>query len=110
RFATYYQVIFGSGAAFEDKKTMRIPASFPDGTSNTILIVEAEKAVPWTKPADIPYDPKKPLPKLGGMFKDGFHVTLADGSARFVKRGVSDTTMRAAITRDGGEVLGSDWD
>ena len=36
--------------------------------------VEAAKAVPWTKPEDVPYDPKGPLPKLGGLFKDGAQI------------------------------------
>jgi hypothetical protein len=106
---THYQVLAGKGTAFDGKKGMRIPADFPDGTSNTILIVEAKDAVPWTKPADLPYDDKKPLPKFGGLFKDGFHVALADGSVRFVSSKISERTLRFAITRDDGEVLGSDW-
>jgi hypothetical protein len=41
------------------------------------MVVEAAEAVPWTKPADLPYDPKQPLPKLGGMFKDVFNAAFA---------------------------------
>src|SRR5262249_10296771 len=44
---------------------VRIPASFPDGTSNTILVAEAAELVPWAKPADLHYHPKQPLPRLG---------------------------------------------
>jgi Protein of unknown function (DUF1559) len=109
RSTTYYQVLVGKGTAFEGKRGLRIPADFPDGTSNTILIVEAGAAVPWTKPADVPYDQKKPLPKLGGLFKDGFHVTLCDGSVRLIGRNMSEQTLRDAITRDDGNVLGADW-
>jgi hypothetical protein len=105
---TYYQVFTGKGAAFEGKQGRRI-AEFTDGTSNTILIVEGKDAVPWTKPADLPFDAKKPLPKLGGLFKNGFHAAMADGSVRYVRRTISEQTLRSAITRDGGEVLGSDW-
>jgi RNA polymerase sigma factor (sigma-70 family) len=108
-FATYYQVLTGDGTAFDGKKGLRIPRDFPDGTSNTILIVEAWEAVPWTRPVDVPYDAKKPLPKLGGLFKEGFNVTLVDGSARFVKRSISNQTLRHAITRNDGEVPGADW-
>jgi len=107
--ATYYQVFTGKATAFDGKKGLRIPNDFPDGTSNTILIIEAKDAVPWTKPADLPYDAKKPLPKLGGLFKDGFHAALADGSVRFIRRTISARTLRDAITRDDGNVLGSDW-
>src|SRR5262249_27686727 len=42
--------------------------AIPDGTSNTLGVVEAGEAVPWTKPDELPYDPKAPLPKLGGLF------------------------------------------
>jgi len=106
---TYYQVFTGKGTAFDGKKGLRLPADFPDGTSNTILIVEAKNAVPWTKPVDLPYDAKKQLPKLGGLFKDGFNAALADGSVRYIQRSISDRTLRNAITRDDGNVLGSDW-
>jgi hypothetical protein len=87
-----------------------MPASFADGTANTFLIVEAGDPVLWTKPDDIPYASKAPLPKLGGIFKEGFSAALADGSVRFVKRSVSEKTIRAAITPAGGELLGADWD
>jgi hypothetical protein len=105
KHATHYQVLVGEGAAFEDKKQMRFPASFTDGTSNTILIVEAEDAVPWTKPADLTYDPKKDLPKFGGQFKEGFHAAFADGAVHFIGKDADKDTLRAAITRAGGEVI-----
>jgi hypothetical protein len=105
KYATYYQVVVGKGAAFEDKQVMRFPASFTDGTSNTILIVEAGEAVPWSKPADVSYDPDKPLPKFGGLFKEGFNAAFADGAVRFIGKDADKDTLRAAITRAGGEVI-----
>jgi len=110
KYGTFYQAFVGNGAAFDQKQEMSIPRSFPDGTANTILLVEASKAVPWTKPEDIPYNPKKPLPKLGAAFDNGFFVLMADASTRFIKNTISKETLHAAITRAGGEVLGSDWD
>jgi hypothetical protein len=59
--------------------------------------------VPWTKPADLPFLADKPLPKLGGMFKDGFHVASADGAVFFVPRRFNEKTLRALITVAGGE-------
>ena len=42
-----------------------------DGMSNTILAVEAQREIPWTKPEDIPFDPQLPLPQIGGFHPDG---------------------------------------
>jgi hypothetical protein len=108
---TYYQVFVGPDTAFQAKnRGPLLPASFPDGTSNTLLIAEAAEAVPWSAPRDLEYSAKKPVPKLGGPFPDGFHAALADGSAHFFKKGqLSEQTLRAAITPAGGEVLGSDF-
>jgi hypothetical protein len=89
---------------FEDKKKIRFP-DVTDGLSNTILIVEAEEVVPWSKPADLTYDPKKDLPKFGGLFKEGFHAAFADGVVRFIKKDNDEQLLRALITRSGGEVV-----
>jgi uncharacterized protein (TIGR03067 family) len=105
--STFYQVFVGPGAAFEGKKGLRIPGDFPDGTSNTLLAVEAGQAVPWTKPADLTYDAQKDLPALGGEFKDGFHIALVDGSSRWIRRGFDVPTFRLLITRNDGQPL--DW-
>jgi hypothetical protein len=105
---THYQAFAGNGAFFEGKRGLRI-TDITDGTASTIMFVEAAKAVPWTKPEDLPYDAKKPLPKLGGLFPGGFHVAMCDGSVRIVSSSISKKTLRAAITPQGGEVLGDDW-
>jgi hypothetical protein len=106
---TFYQAFVGPGAFFEGTKKFRIPVDFPDGTSNTIMLVEAADPVPWTKPDDLPFHPDKPLPKLGHHFGNGFNALLCDASVRFVSAKVSEKTLKAAITRNGGEVLGPDW-
>jgi hypothetical protein len=109
KYATFYQGFYGKDAAWEGTKGLRFPADFPDGTSNTILLVEAAKPVPWSKPEDIPFDKGKLWPKVGGQFKSGFNAALCDGSVRFLTRKLSEETFRAAITRNGAEVLGDDW-
>lgn len=88
----------------------RMPASFPDGTSNTILVAEAGEAVPWTRPDDLRFDRNGPLPRLGGLFDSGYHVGLADASIRFFERQrISDNTLRLAIMPADGMPLGPDW-
>ncbi len=102
-YTTHYQAIAGPQSAFEPNARLRFPVSFPDGLSDTIFFVEASEAVPWTKPADVPYDPKKELPRFGGQFPDGFHIAMGDASVLWVGRGFDPATFRAAISRNGGE-------
>jgi hypothetical protein len=101
---THYQGFFGKGAIFEGKKGIRI-ADITDGTANTFLIVEASKAVPWTKPEDIPYDPGKPLPKLGLPGASGFQAVFCDGSVHFISHTIKPMTLRNLITRNDGNVI-----
>jgi hypothetical protein len=84
------------------------PSSFmdiTDGTSNTIMVVEANRDVPWTKPEDLPFPP---LPEIGGFNPDGFCALFGDGSVRFIKKSINPTILRALITRAGGEVVSAD--
>lgn len=111
---TYYQVISGKGALFAppiQPKPILDPLSPPadraihgikDGTSNTIMVVEAANAVPWTKPEDVPYSPGV-APTLGEHFTGGANVLFADGSVRFLRTSVGPQSLEAAITSDGGE-------
>ncbi len=75
-----------------------------DGTSNTFGVVEAGPPVPWTKPADFAYDPKKPLPKLEGPFANAFHVSMMDGAAFALKRDIDSKALRILIGMDDGIV------
>jgi hypothetical protein len=106
---TVCQVFSGKGAAFERREGLSLKDDFPDGTSQTLLIVEAGEPVPWTKPQDLDYDPDGPLPGLKGLFNDGFRGCLADCSRLFVRTETSEASLRAAITRNGGDRPGSDW-
>src|SRR4029077_6226529 len=51
-YGTFYQGFHGTGAIFDGKAGIGI-ADITDGTSNTIMFVEAAKDVPWTKPEDL---------------------------------------------------------
>ena len=102
--STHCQVFTGVGTVFEGTKGSKL-TDIPDGTSNTLLVVEAAEAVPWTKPDDVPYSAHKKIPELGGVFEDGFNAVMCDGSARFLKKSLKVDTLRAFITRHGGEVI-----
>jgi hypothetical protein len=113
-YTTHYQALVGPGTAFErDGLTLH---DFPDGLENTILVVEAAQPVPWSKPEDLTYDPTKPLPPLGGLFRKpvyflglevkrqpGFVAGFADGQTRFIAADTDEGIIRALITRNGGE-------
>lgn len=102
----------GKEAAFKDgPEGPRFPADFVDGTSNTIFIIEADDAhvVPWTKPEDLPIDPKHPERGLGGHFHGGFLAAIADGSIRFVSNKISKTTLQRAFDPADGQPMGPDW-
>jgi hypothetical protein len=106
---THFQVFVGPQAPFHKDRPTHYPRDFTDGTSNTILIVEAAKPVPWTAPEDLAFDPNQPLPELG-IGPTYINVGLADGSTRaLAKRTLSQQTLRATITPNGNEVLGPDW-
>lgn len=104
RDSTYYQVFIGEGALFEQGRKVAI-ADVRDGTVSTLMVVEAETPVPWTKPEDLPYAPGQPLPKLGGQFKDGFVAVTADGFIRFIKKSIDQRLLLSMVTRSGEEVI-----
>jgi hypothetical protein len=101
---TVYLLPTGPGTMFADNK----PVTFPkiiDGTSNTIMIVEASDAaaVDWTKPDDLKLNPDKPKAGLEGARSGGFQVSLADGSVRMLSDSIDLDTLKALFTPDGRE-------
>ncbi len=106
---TVYQGFTGKGALFGSNDDFRI-TSITDGTSNTLFAVETTAAVPWTKPADIPFDEKKDLPDFGKAFDSTPLGAMCDGSVRVLDtKKISMVTLKAAVTPNGGEILGADW-
>ena len=96
-----YYVLVGPGTAFEGTKGLKLE-DFTDGTFNTILIVEAKQNIPWTKPADIAFDPQKPIPKLGGFDGDHFQVGGADGAIHRLDQRLDPQTFKNLIQRNDG--------
>ena len=89
----------------------RVLHGIPDGTSNTLMVVEAAEPVEWTKPEDLAFSdmggsgPTGPLSKLGGLFDGGFHGLMCDGEVRFYSDTLSEKKLRALISVAGGEVV-----
>jgi Protein of unknown function (DUF1559) len=84
--------------------------SIIDGTSNTLLVVEAKRSTPWTKPEDVPFDPAKAAEllqkEIGGNHANVFLAAAADGSARTISKTLDPQTLRSLITPAGGEPVG----
>lgn len=105
---THYRVFVGNGAGFDYVKPMRF-ADFTDGTSNTILAVIAAESVPWTKPDELTFDPRKEMGKLLGTVAGGRHQAVYfDGSVRTFKKLPLKAVMNGLITRGGGEINPND--
>jgi prepilin-type processing-associated H-X9-DG protein len=79
---------------------------FTDGTSNTILLLETDDFVPWTKPDDLHWSKGAPLPRLASPHPGGTHVLFADGATKFLKPTIRPEILLALITMNGGEVIG----
>ena len=96
---TFFQVFTGKGAVFEGKEGLKLTDQLRrDGPQ--FMIVEAGEPVVWTKPEDLTYDPKKPLPKLGRLSDDGFHATLTSlgpDRIQFIPRSTPEKKLRSMI-------------
>lgn len=80
---TTFQVLRGEKSAFpKDAEGLQLGA-ISDGTSRTFAVVEVsgERAVPWTKPEDLAFDPDKPFDGLGTDRRPGglFIAAFLDG-------------------------------
>src|SRR5262245_39342839 len=108
----------------------RIPDSFPDGMTNTMIFTEKLALcgsggtiwgqtdldyyqpvfAAWTdeifqiKPTAVECDPRRASTPFNGL-----NVTLADGSVQTLYSDLSQDTWWAACTPDGGEVMQDDW-
>lgn len=94
---------FTGGGAFFDPDPRRTRLSIADGTSNTILFVEAAQTVPWAQNNELPFTPAGPLPPLSQPGRNVFFACMVDGRVQVVRKDVNPVALRAAITYKGGE-------
>jgi hypothetical protein len=106
---TNYLTPRGKGTMFpgKDEEGKISFASVLDGTSNTIMVVEAsdEKAVIWTKPDDYEFDPMNPIRGLAGLRGDVILAACADGSVHKLGAEIDAEMFRRLFLRNDGEVV-----
>jgi prepilin-type processing-associated H-X9-DG protein len=78
---------------------------FTDGTSNTIMVLETDSFVPWTKPDDLHWSKGGALPALASPHPNGAHAVFADGATKFLKATIRPEILLALLTINGGEVI-----
>jgi hypothetical protein len=106
---TNYLTVRAPNAVFPGKDGVSI-RQITDGTSNTIMVVEAsdQKAVVWTKPDDFEYNDADPLlAGLIGLRPKGFLAALCDGSALLIPSSVEKETLRRLFVRNDGKPIPS---
>ncbi len=106
---TSYAVISGPGTVFNGAETVSV-SDITDGTSRTILVVEASGAgINWMEPRDIPIeqlDGEINDPSGQGIRSEHFgvaNVLYCDGSVHSLSEGIDAESVKASATIAGGE-------
>ena len=82
-------------------------AQVPDGTSNTVMLVDVpeEKAVIWTQPDDFTFNPKDPLQGLLKPGQDRLKCGFVDGSVKNISTDLKDETFLHLFLINDGQVI-----
>ncbi|MCS7045570.1 MAG: DUF1559 domain-containing protein [Gemmataceae bacterium] len=102
--STYIQTFVGPNTINADAQKGLSFRAIRDGTSNTLLIAEAESAVEWTRPADIEVRPDGPI-RLGASSPNGTLAAFCDGAVRIIPRSVTQQVLRWLIDPRDGNVI-----
>ena len=104
---TNYLAPVGEDTIFSGEEGTRI-GEIRDGTSKTIMVLEvdADRAVPWTKPDDYEVEEKDPLAGLG-HFRAGdiLLAAFADGSVRPISRDIEPEIFLFLLQKSDGNVV-----
>jgi hypothetical protein len=118
---TGYAGVRGPNTAFPDGRGMSI-RQFTDGTSNTLLIVEAcGRQIVWTEPRDIDLveqrvgvnlpgeQPGRSRGVISSYHVGGGHAAMGDGSVKFLSNNVDPAVLKALLTATGGEPITGEY-
>lgn len=107
---TTFLAVVGEGTAYEGKGGLpRDDDSFwTDGRAVTALVVDAgkEKAVPWTKPEDLPFDKEDPIRAFGTSdFPGKFLAVMVDTSVQTIPYDTDPEQLRNLFLRADGNAV-----
>ncbi len=108
---TNYLTIRGKDTMFPGEKGITF-AQVKDGTSYTIMVVEASdsSAVEWTKPDDFVPDPKEPIKGLAGLRPGGFLAAFGDASVRLIPKSIDAKVLQFLFLRNDQNLVPDDFD
>ena len=103
---TNYVAVVGDDAAIQPKKSTTF-ADIRDGTSNTLMAVEADSdhAVIWTKPDDWSPDDDDPMAGLFRYPQGLLQALFADGHVQPIQETVDAESFKAMLTRAAGDMV-----
>ncbi len=98
---TNYLAVVGGDCMFDGTaKGIRL-AQVTDGTSHTIMLVEADESVEWTKPDDLDFHSERPREGVGILRPNGWYAAFADGSVKRISSNEPADQVREYFTRGG---------
>ena len=99
---THFRAFGGRDSALTTPNGIRL-GDVRDGMADTILVVEAEEAVPWTRPEALSVETS--ISPLGRPEDPDFLALFCNGEVRVIRKVVGEAKLQAAITPSGGEPI-----